>query len=101
MTSLIQWNCRGLRANFNELLLLIQNHNPVAISLQELEISDSHVFKNRHYSLFSSLPPSSTRPYGGAGILVRNNVPHRALALNTGLQAVACRISTKQPITVC
>jgi len=101
MDSLIQWNCRGLRANFNELLLLIQNHNPVAVALQELAISDSYKFQNRQYSLFSSLPPSSTRPHGGAGILVRNNVPHRALASNTGLQAVACRISTTQPITLC
>jgi hypothetical protein len=52
MASLIQWNCRGLRANFNDLLIL-QNENPVAFALQELAISDSYSFQNRQYSLFS------------------------------------------------
>ena len=102
MASLIQWNCRGLRANFNELLLMMQNENPVAFALQELAISDSYSFQNRQYSLFSSLPiPSGTRPHGGAGILVRKNIPHSPLPLNTSLQAVACRISIPQPLTVC
>jgi hypothetical protein len=40
-SSLVQWNCRGLRADFNELLIILQNKNPVAIALQELAISDS------------------------------------------------------------
>ena len=102
MASLLQWNCRGLRANFNELLILIQNHNPVAIALQELAIPHSYSFQNRHYSLFSSLPlPSGTRSHGGAGILIQRNIPHSPLPLNTSLQAVACRISIPQPITVC
>ena len=102
MASLIQWNCRGLRANFNELLLMMQNENPVAFALQELAISDSYSFQNRQYSLFSSLPiPSGTRPHGDAGILVRKNIPHSPLPLNTSLQAVACRISIPQPLTVC
>ena len=102
MASLLQWNCRGLRANFNELLILIQNHNPVAIALQELAIPHSYSFQNRHYSLFSSLPlPSGTRSHGGAGILIRRNIPHSPLPLNNSLQAVACRISIPQPITVC
>jgi len=102
MATIIQWNCRGLRANFNELLLLMQTLEPVAFCLQELSISDSYTFHNRHYSLFSALPPQSgNRPCGGAGILIRNNLPHSLLPLNTTLQAVACRISAPQPITVC
>ena len=32
---LIQWNCRGLRANFNELLLLLTGLCPSIICLQE------------------------------------------------------------------
>jgi exonuclease III len=37
----IQWNCRGFRVNFNELSLLIQNHNPVALCLQETHLKDT------------------------------------------------------------
>ena len=100
--NIIQWNCRGLRANFNELLLLSQKYNPVAVALQELSITNTYSFQNRQYHLFSSLPPpSGNRPYGGAGILTRKDIPHSQIPLNTNLQAVACRISTPQPITLC
>jgi exonuclease III len=37
----IQWNCRGFRVNFNELSLLIQNHNPGALCLQETHLKDT------------------------------------------------------------
>jgi exonuclease III len=40
-STLIQCNCRGFRVNFNELSLLIQNHNPVAICLQETHLKDT------------------------------------------------------------
>ena len=35
MDSIIQWNCRGLRANFDEIQLLINNFTPLGICLQE------------------------------------------------------------------
>jgi exonuclease III len=102
MANLIQWNCRGLRANFNEILILIQNYGPVAICLQELSIPDSYTFHNRNYSLYFSAPAQTgNRPFGGAGILVSKNLPHSVIPINTPLQAVACRISTPQPITLC
>ena len=32
---IIQWNCRGYKANYDELLLLIAELNPSALCLQE------------------------------------------------------------------
>ena len=32
---IIQWNCRGYKANYDELLLLIAEPNPTTISLHE------------------------------------------------------------------
>jgi hypothetical protein len=46
-------------------------------------------------------PSVNGRPTGGAGILVRKVVPHSRISLNTPLQAVACRISTPRPLTLC
>ena len=101
--NIIQWNCRGFRANFNEINLLINTFEPVAVCLQELLLSDSYVFSNRSYDLVSSLPQknNNNRPHGGAGILVRKTIPHSVIPLNTSLQAVACRVSTPQANTVC
>ena len=39
--SVIQWNCRGLRPNFDELSLLIVKHNPLAVCLQETFLKDT------------------------------------------------------------
>ena len=100
--AIIQWNCRGLRANYNDLLLLLSSVEPVACCLQELLIDDNYVLGNRQYNLYTTLPPlSNNRPTGGAGILVRKTTPHSQLTLHTHLQAVACRISVSRPISVC
>jgi len=103
MAKIVQWNCRGFRANFNELSLLMSNLEPIAFCLQELLLPASYIFSNRQYNLFTNLPltKSNNRPHGGAGILVRKNIPHSAVPLNTNLQAVACRLSTPQPLTLC
>ena len=103
MAKKVQWNCRGFRANFNELSLLMSDLEPIAFCLQELILSDTHVFNNRHYNLLTSVPlmNSNNRPQGGAGILVCKNIPHCAVPLNTKLQALACRLSTSQPLTLC
>ena len=100
--TIIQWNCRGLRANYPELQILTHDENPIALCLQELCISDTYSFPNRKYSLYSKVPPlNNNQPSGGAGILIRKGVPHSQIPLTTELQAVACRISAPQPLTLC
>ena len=103
MAKIVQWNCRGLRANFEELELLIKNYEPVAICLQEIQVSDTYILDNSLHILISKLPhiPTGHRPHGGAGILIRKDIPYSVLPLNTALQAVACRVSTFQPLTLC
>ena len=103
MANIIQWNIRGLRANYSELQLLINTFQPVALCLQELIIPESYKFLNRQYSLLTKLPDLDIngRPAGGAGIMVRNDIPYSELKLNSSLQAVACRISAPEPISVC
>jgi exonuclease III len=102
MASVIQWNIRGLRANYNELLILMQSFQPVAFCLQELQISNFYQFPNRQYSLVSKLPDidSSNTPTGGSGILIRKDEPRSEIKLDSPLQALACRISIPEPISV-
>ena len=45
MTShILQWNCRSVKANYEELNLLINEKKPVAVSLQETFLKDSDKF---------------------------------------------------------
>jgi hypothetical protein len=105
MATLIQWNMRGLRANYSELEILMDTFRPVAFCLQELLVPDSYLFQNRQYTLLKKLPDtdssSNTRPHGGAGILIRKDIAYSAVPVNSHLQVVACRISIPQPITLC
>src|ERR1700690_3192192 len=84
----LQWNCRGLRANIDELQILIQNFQPIVFALQETQISDPNSINLRQYSHFSIIPPTGdARPHGGASLLIRKNIPHSQIKLNTSLKA--------------
>ena len=54
MDTIIQWNCRGLKSNFDELSLLINNHKPVAVCLQE-------TFLKRGMISLSNIIPFTTK----------------------------------------
>ena len=98
-TTFIQWNCRGLRSNYEEISLLLQHHDPIAISLQET-YNDTLTFKGyTHYSH----PPTTTngKPTGGASIIVKNNIPQQQVAINSCFQAVAVKLTAQRPLTIC
>jgi ribonuclease HI len=98
----LQWNCRGLRANIDEIQILTQHFQPAVFSLQEIKLSKDNPFNLRHYTHFSHNPYSSdTRPHGGVSLLIRKNIPHSQINLNTPIQAVAAAVSCHRPISVC
>ena len=35
MNNIIQWNCRGLRANFTDFILLCDKYNPIIVCYQQ------------------------------------------------------------------
>jgi exonuclease III len=90
---ILQWNCRGLRSNFDELQLLIHQYNPVALCLQETMLGDK-ALAIKHFS-FYYCPGSEMNGNhsGGVGILVNNITPHNQLRLRTSLQAIAIQVS--------
>ena len=51
--TIIQWNCRGLRRNYNESLLLLTKFAPTVVCLQEtfLKQADNALFK--YYTTYS------------------------------------------------
>ena len=98
-TTLLQWNCRGFRANFNELQLLTQEYNPRAICLQETLLQDTDSIDFRGYNLLNTY--SGNGPHGGSSILIRQGVLHSPVSLNTNLQAVAVRLTLHVAVTLC
>ena len=54
-TSILQWNCRGLKANYNKILILTTLLSPTVFCLHEtfFKTSDNVNFKN--YSLYNHI----------------------------------------------
>ena len=89
----VPWNCRGLRANFNKIQILIQNLQPIVFCLQETKIPTNSTISLRQYTHFFKIQNTDdTHPQGGVSIFIKKTIPHSQIKLNTPLQAVAATV---------
>ena len=91
--TIIQWNCRGLRANYNEILILMSLFSPSVICLQETFLKQSDNISFRDFNMFNYICPDGQRASGGTSIMVKSSVPHSQFDLNSNLQAVAVNVT--------
>ena len=98
---LIQWNCRGLKANFNELLLLLTGLCPSIICLQETFLKPNDNLNIRGYTMYNHIHQTCDRASGGSSIVINNSVPQSLIPLNANLQAVAVKVTLHRTIHVC
>ena len=63
--SIIQWNCRGIRANYEELQLLLEKYNPKVICLQETYIKENNQININNYRAYNHLHKNGLRTCGG------------------------------------
>jgi ribonuclease HI len=99
--TIIQWNCRGLKANYNDILLLLNEYDPALLCLQETFLKDTDNITFKNYSLFNTYLQNVDRASGGVSIAVNNRAPHRTIPLNTNLQAIAVSVTLHRVITFC
>ncbi|MEN8173077.1 MAG: reverse transcriptase domain-containing protein [Chloroflexota bacterium] len=100
--ALLQWNCRGLNANIQELKSLINKFSPEAICLQETLLSENKIPNIPNYKPYNHFQTgNSGKPCGGSCVLVKKSTPHRPLPLRTQLQAVAVSLSLHKTLTIC
>lgn len=102
-TSFIQWNCRGIKGNYEELKSLLYDNKPIAVCLQETLLKDSDNISFKGYDIYNKtvISPADGRATGGSSILVRKDTPHKLINLDSPLQAVAVTISTHKTISIC
>ena len=95
---IIQWNCRGLRSNREDIELLISKYSPAAICLQETMLKRDQIQTFKHYSAYYK---NSINGHGGVCILVKNSFIHSQVQFQVDLQAVAvCITIDKKAYTV-
>ena len=101
--SILQWNCRGIRPNFEEIKNLIFNFKPYILALQETHFKDIDIVNIRGFDHYFKTCVSEVdgRANGGCATFVKKGIPHEVLELDTELQAVAVKVSLHKTIIVC
>ena len=99
---ILQWNCRGLRANYQDLQSLIRWRTPLVLGLQETKLAPNVTLAIKGYSVFRRDLDTPTIAHGGVLLAVHHSVPARQVPLQTPLQAVAARVDfNHRELTVC
>ena len=87
---IIQWNCRGLRSNREDIELLISKYSHAAICLQETLLTPHQTQTFKHYSAYYKC---GIHGHGGVCILVKDKFIHSQVQFQADLQAVAVCIT--------
>ena len=98
---LIQCNCRGLKSNYNELLLLLTLLNPSVFCLQESFLKTYDKINIKDFNVYNYIYSDGQKPSGGSSSFVRSCLPQRQIKITTQLQAVAVSVTLDKEITVC
>ena len=99
--TIIQWNCRGLRANYDELQLLLNGYDPAAVCLQETYLKEPNNVTFRNYNLFNTFAVGDGRGNGGVAIIINNERPSSQIHLKMNIQAVAVSVTLHRTISIC
>ena len=92
MSNIIQWNVRGLRANFEELRLLCNQYNPQIVAVQECQLRKDKIINLTGFSGITKSSPGDNAT-GRVTSYINKSVLFSEVKLNTDLQAVAVRDS--------
>ena len=98
--SVLQWNCQGMQAKYEALKVLIEENFPICIALQETMLGQKHLCP-REYEFYHSEYDEQRDIHGGCAMLIRRDIPHTQVPLQTDLQVVAVQIFLKKKYTVC
>ena len=102
MTTILQWNCRGLRTGLDELQAILVRQRPSIVCLQETKLAPDSFCRMRGYSISRKDVVADTVAHGGVLLAIHHSVPTRPVPLRTGLQAVAVTVQlTHARVTVC
>ena len=93
--SLVQWNIRGLRSNYEELKLLLNKTSTSVVALQDCKLGEEQL-SPRGYALLKGNCPA-----GEAALLINQRVVHTELTLNSSLHAVAATVTLNKTFTIC
>lgn len=95
---ILQWNCNGFKSQKPEIELLINEHKPALICLQETRTNSANEYSIPGYNILTHHRPSRQ---GGVAIAVKQGIKYSTIQLNTRLEAIAIKINMPRKMTLC
>ncbi|KAA0201988.1 hypothetical protein HAZT_HAZT007569, partial [Hyalella azteca] len=99
--TILQWNCRGYRANSSEFLPLLYDLGLAYAGLQESMLGQFVPRPPSGYSVLTHSQAVRGAPGDGLMCFISNDRAFQRIALQTPLQAVAVRLQLHRLLTVC
>ena len=99
--SIIQWNCGGIRANYEKLQLLLDKYNPKVVCPQETFIKENNQININNYQDYNHLHKVRLRASGGVSILVRKDVPQNQISIDSDLLVTVVKVTLHKSINIC
>ena len=104
--TILQWNARGLRCNRRDFDILIGEHQPDVICLQETKLEHFPPLSHYRCANYDGYCKSQRRnpdqlPCGGVLIYIKKGLYHRVIQVDSHLQAIAVQVTLGgTPITI-
>ena len=98
---ILQWNCRGIRANCEELLLLLNKYNPKVVCLQETFLKDKNQLNIKYFQSYNHLYKDGHRGSGGVSIFIRKDIHQQQINIDSELQVIAVKTTLHKPVNIC
>ena len=98
--TIIQWNVRGIRSNFEDLSILIKS-NPTLIALQETLITKDNFLIPNYNTIHNIHKTDVQGSLRGVSLSIRKDVLFQPITLATPLEAVAALVKLNKPISIC
>lgn len=89
--SIIQWNCRGLIKNLDDIYEILTDYQPSVLCLQETHLNTQQTNFLRQYTVFRKDRAGCTHSSGGVALVAKRSVACKKINLQTNLEAVAMR----------
>lgn len=97
----LQWNCRGLISNLDDVNDLLDRQGTICFCLQETYLNAKISSPFRRHNIFRKDRVDAARASGGVAIVTPKAIPSIQVPLSTNLEAVAVQICLDRIITIC
>ena len=100
MINIIQWNINGFYSKLEELQLIIRDHDPKVICIQETNFNKKSNPTLHNFNIYNKNRDTCNRASGGVCILEHDTPPWEEIPISSHLEVVAISITLGSKITL-